>query len=73
MLLDVTSMGYASANSVESDLGCTLTVYFDNVTLLSQRPCQHNNKSDCLQHSTINVLEMKMLQMTFVIKKHILL
>ena len=42
----------ASANSVESDLGCTLRIYFDydnvmltlhNVTLTSQKPCQHNN------------------------------
>ena len=37
----------ASANSMESDLGCTLRVYFDNVmlmshnlTLTSQKPCQ---------------------------------
>ena len=41
-------------NSVESDLGCTLGIYFDNmtmtlhnVTLASQRPCQLNNKCDC--------------------------
>ena len=37
----------ASANSMESDLGCTLRVYFDNVMLMShnltltaQKPCQ---------------------------------
>ena len=34
-------------NSVESNLGCTLRVYFDNVTLTSHKPCQHNNKCDC--------------------------
>ena len=41
-------------NSMESDLGCTLRIYFDNVTLsshnvtlTSQKPCQHNNKCDC--------------------------
>ena len=34
----------ASANSVESDLGCTSRVYFYNVTLTSQKPCQHHNK-----------------------------
>ena len=44
----------ALANSVESDLGCTSRIYFDNVTLIlhnvtlkSQKPCQHNNKCDC--------------------------
>ena len=38
-------------NSVESDLGCTLrididngTLTFHNLTLTSQKPCQHNNK-----------------------------
>ena len=41
-------------NYVESDLGCTSRIYFDNVTLTlynvtltSQKPCQHNNKCDC--------------------------
>ena len=40
-------------NSLESDLWCTSTIYFDNVrltlhtvTLSSQKPCQHNNKCD---------------------------
>ena len=40
-------------NSVESDLGCTSRIYFDNVTLTlysvtltSQKPCKHNNKCD---------------------------
>ena len=44
----------ASANSVESDLGCTSRIYFDNVTmtlhnvtLTSQTPCERNNKCDC--------------------------
>ena len=40
--------------SVESDLGCTSRMYFDNVTLTlhnvtltSQKPCQHNNLDYC--------------------------
>ena len=37
----------ASANSMESDLECTSIVYFDNVTLTSQKPYQHNNTFDC--------------------------
>ena len=40
-------IGTVSANSVESDLGCTSRVYFDNVTLTSQKPCQHNINCDC--------------------------
>ena len=44
-----------SANSVESDLGCTSRVYFDNVTLTSEKPCQHNNKhSDVILKKDIN-------------------
>ena len=49
-----TPTGTALANSMESDLGCTLRIYFDNVTLMlhnvtltSQKPCQHKNKCDC--------------------------
>ena len=34
-------IGTVSANSVDSDLGCTSRVYFDNVTLTSNKPCQH--------------------------------
>ena len=34
------SIGAASADSVESDLWCASRVYFDNVTLMSQTPCQ---------------------------------
>ena len=41
-------------NSVESHLGCTLRIYVDNVTLTlhnltltSQKPCQHIYKCDC--------------------------
>ena len=48
------AIGTASANSMESDLGCTSRVYFDNVTLTlhnmtrtSQKPCQYHNKFDC--------------------------
>ena len=44
-------IGSASANSVESYLGRTSRIYFDNVTLtlhnvtlVSLKPCQHNNK-----------------------------
>ena len=44
----------ASANHVESDLGCTSRIYFykvtltlQNVTLTSKKQCQHNNKCDC--------------------------
>ena len=47
-------------NSVETDHGCTSRIYFDNVgdnvtltlynvTLESQKPRQHNNKSDCIK------------------------
>ena len=41
------SIGTASANSVESDLGCTSRIYFDNVTLTLHKPRQHNNMCDC--------------------------
>ena len=49
------TIGTASANSVESDLGCTSRIYFDNVKLTlhnvmltSQKPCQHNNKTSVI-------------------------
>ena len=56
-----TAIGTASASSanyVESDLGCTSRICFDNVgdnvkltldnvTLTSQKPSQHNNKCEC--------------------------
>ena len=45
------------SNSLESDLGCTLRLFFDDVmltlhdvtvvTLMSHKSCQHNNKCDC--------------------------
>ena len=45
-------------NSVESDRGCTSRIYFDNagdnVTLTSQKPCQHNNKCDCSKTNGLN-------------------
>ena len=48
-------------NSVESDLGCTSSNYFDNVTLTihnvtltSQKLCQYNNKSDCSETNRYN-------------------
>ena len=37
------SIETASDNSVESDLGCTSRIYFDNVTLTL-----HNNVQNCL-------------------------
>ena len=49
-----TAIGTASATSVESDLGWTWRIYFDNVALMlhnvmltSQKPCQHNKKCNC--------------------------
>ena len=48
------SIGTASANSMQSDLRCTLRVYFDNVTLASQKLCQHNNKFDCSETNGCN-------------------
>ena len=50
------SIKTASTNSVESDLGCTSRVYFDNVTLTSQKPCQHNNMCDCSETNGYNIL-----------------
>ena len=51
----------ASANSMESDLRCTSTIYFDNVmltlhnvTLTSQKPCQYNNKFECGETNDYN-------------------
>ena len=54
------TIGTTLANSVESGFECTWRVFFDNVTLTSQIPRQHNNKCDSsehiwLQHSTINI------------------
>ena len=50
-------IGTVSANSVELDLGCTSIIYFDNVTLTlhnvtlrSQKPCQH---SKCAAKQTV--------------------
>ena len=55
-------IGTASTNSVESGLGCTSRVYFDNVTLMShnvtptsQKPCQYNNKFDCSLKKGFNI------------------
>ena len=49
-----TAIGTVSVNSVESDLGFTSRVYFDNVTLAlqnatltSQKPYQNSNKCNC--------------------------
>ena len=50
----INSIRTASANSMESDLGCTSRIYFDNVTLMllnvalaSKKPFKHNKKCDC--------------------------
>ena len=43
---DTTNRDYLS-QLLESELGCTPKVYFDNVTLMSQKPCQYNNKFNC--------------------------
>ena len=52
--LQVHAIIIASANSMQSDLGCTSRIYLDNVTmtlhnvtLASQKPCHHNNKCEC--------------------------
>ena len=44
----VNAIGTDLVNSVESDLGCTSRIYFDNVTLTSQKLCQHKDKCDCI-------------------------
>ena len=56
------TIGTTSTNSVESDLGCTLRVYFDNltltshnVTLASQKQCQYNSKFDCDERNGYNI------------------
>ena len=49
------SIRTASANSVESDLGCTSRVYFDNVALTSQKPCKYNNKFNCSETKSYNI------------------
>ena len=45
---------------MESDLGCMSRIFFDNVTpslhnvtLMSQKPYQNNNKCDCLRLDSI--------------------
>ena len=47
---------------MDSDLGCTSRVYFDNltvtsynITLTSQKPCQYNNKFDCNETNDCNI------------------
>ena len=63
MLTDEAPIGTAMANSVESDLRCTSMICFDNMTLMlhnltltSQKPCQHNNKCDCSKTNRLNKL-----------------
>ena len=53
-------IGTASANSEKSDLGCTLGIYFDNVMLTSQIPCQYTYKFGCsynILQDAINEIE----------------
>ena len=52
--LSLYSIGTASANSVESDLGSTSRIFFDYVTLTSQKPCQHNNKNIFINKITLS-------------------
>ena len=51
--------------TVESDHGCTSRIFLDNarnnvtqtlynVTLMSQKPCKHNNKCDCSKANDLN-------------------
>ena len=56
LILDQSAaIGTTSANSVESDPGSTSMVYFVEVTLTSQKPCQHNNKCDCSKTNGHNI------------------
>ena len=41
-------IGTASADSVESDLGCTLNVYFENVTLTLHNVSIHKNHTNII-------------------------
>ena len=52
-------------NSVESGLGCILRIYLDKVTLtlhnimlMSQKPCQHNNKCEYSKTNGLNEVYM---------------
>ena len=60
----VSSIGTDSANSVESELGCTSRVYFDNVmlpshtvTLTSQKLCQYSDKFDCSETNGYSITQ----------------
>ena len=55
------AIGTDLADSVESDLGCTLRVCFDNVmltshnvTLMSQKPYLYNNTFNCSKTNSNN-------------------
>ena len=39
----------------ESNVGCTSRFNFDNVTLMSKKLCQHNNKFDCSEINGYNI------------------
>ena len=61
LVIGFIAIGTASAYSVESDLGCTSKVHFDNVsltshnvTLTSQKPCQYNNNSETKRNNTFH-------------------
>ena len=54
-------IGIALVNYVESDLGCTSRIYFDNMTLTlhnmtltSWKPCQHNTSVIAAKQTVIN-------------------
>ena len=49
------SIGTDLTNYVESDLGYISRFNFDNMTLMSQEPCQHNNKCDCRETNGYNI------------------
>ena len=51
-LLSAYKLDLLSHELVESDRGCTSRVYFDNVPLTSQKPCQYNNKIDWSEKKT---------------------
>ena len=71
-------------NSVQSDLGCTSRIFFDNtgdnvtltlyyVALTSYNPCYHNNKSDSSNTNGLNevyVFSIKYHYSDILLKKH---
>ena len=64
-LVSYSAVGTASTNAVESDLRCTSSIYFDNVTLslhnvtLTVQLGQYNNKFNCSETNGYNIPQMK--------------